>query len=121
MREISADGLERLGDLLMRAGQLVSLIGYRREARGPVTVYEGQRRFLAAKRSREFAGTEGYEGLDPCTGLIVLLLDHEPNPDEIRHIQAIANKSREALTVVDQQTSSPTAGWPAPGWATRTE
>ena len=34
--------------------------------------------------------------------LIVLLLDHEPTPDEIRRIQAQANQ-REQLTLVDQQ------------------
>ena len=102
-REISADGLERLAGLLMRAGQLVPLIGYRREAAGPVTVYEGQRRYLAAQKSHELAGTEGYEGLDPVHSLIVLLLDHEPNADEIRRIQAIANNARESLSVVDQQ------------------
>ena len=28
-------------------------------------VYEGQRRSLAAKRTHELAGTEGYEGLEP--------------------------------------------------------
>ena len=87
----------------MRAGQLVPLIGYRREAAGPVTVYEGQRRYLAAQKSHELAGTEGYEGLDPVHSLIVLLLDHEPNADEIRRIQAIANNARESLSVVDQQ------------------
>ena len=102
-REISADGLERLAGLLMRAGQLVPLIGYRREAAGPVTVYEGQRRYLAAQKSHELAGTEGYEGLNPVHSLIVLLLDHEPNADEIRRIQAIANNARESLSVVDQQ------------------
>ena len=102
-REISADGLERLAGLLMRAGQLVPLIGYRREAAGPVTVYEGQRRYLAAQKSHELAGTERYEGLDPVHSLIVLLLDHEPNADEIRRIQAIANNARESLSVVDQQ------------------
>ena len=102
-RDISADGLERLAGLLMQAGQLVPLIGHRHKAGGPVTIYEGQRRLLAAKRSHELAGTEGYEGLNPVHSLIVLLLDHEPNADEIRRIQAIANNARESLTVVDQQ------------------
>ena len=102
-REISADGLERLAALLMQAGQLVPLIGYRRDAAGPVTVYEGQRRYLAAQKSHQLAGTEGYEGLDPVHSLIVLLLDHEPNADEIRRIEAIANNARESLSVVDQQ------------------
>src|SRR6516225_10114883 len=102
-REISADGLERLAGLLMRAGQLVPCIGYRPEPNGPVTVYEGQRRYLAAQKSHELSGTEGYEGLKPAHSLIVLLLDHEPNADEIRRIQAIANNARESLTVVDQQ------------------
>ena len=34
--------------------------------------------------------------------MIVLLLDHEPGPDEIRRIQAQANQ-RESLSLVDQQ------------------
>ena len=102
-REVSEDGISRLAGLLMRAGQLVPCIGYRREVDGPVTVYEGQRRYLAARKSHELAGTEGYEGLSPVHSLIVLLLDHEPTADEIRRIQAIANNAREALTIVDQQ------------------
>jgi hypothetical protein len=102
-REISADGLERLAGLLMRAGQLVPCIGYRPDPVRPVTVYEGQRRYLAAKRSHELAGTEGYEGLEPVRSLIVLLLDHQPSTDEIRRIQAIANNAREELSLVDQQ------------------
>jgi hypothetical protein len=102
-REVSEDGISRLAGLLMRAGQLVPLIGYRREGDGPVTVYEGQRRYLAARRSHELAGTEGYEGLNPVHNLIVLLLDHEPTADEIRRIQAIANNAREPLSIVDQQ------------------
>jgi hypothetical protein len=102
-REVSEDGISRLAELLMRAGQLIPLIGYRHEADGPVTVYEGQRRYLAARKSHELAGSEGYEGLNPVHSLIILLLDHEPNGDEIRRIQAIANNAREALSVVDQQ------------------
>jgi hypothetical protein len=102
-RELSEDGISRLAGLLMRAGQLVPLIGYRHEPDGPVTVYEGQRRYLAARRSHELAGTEGYEDLNPVHSLIVLLLDHQPTADEIRRIQAIANNAREALTIVDQQ------------------
>ena len=102
-REISSDGIERLAGLLTRAGQLVPCIGYRPDRVGPATVYEGQRRYLAAKRSHELAGTEGYEGLEPVHSLIVLLLDHEPSAEEIRRIQAIANNAREALTVADQQ------------------
>jgi hypothetical protein len=102
-REISADGLERLAGLLMRAGQLVPCIGYRPDRARPVTVYDGQRRYLAAKRSHELAGAEGYEDLEPVRSLIVLLLDHEPGTDEIRRIQAIANNAREALSIVDQQ------------------
>ena len=44
----------------------------------------------------------GFEGLAPVRALIVLLLDHEPTPDEIRRIQAQANQ-REELSLVDQQ------------------
>jgi hypothetical protein len=102
-REISSDGIDRLAGMLCRAGQLVPLIGYRPEATGPVRVYEGQRRYLAAKRSHELAGTDGYEGLHPVHSLIILLLDHEPSAEEIRRIQAIANNAREELSLVDAQ------------------
>ena len=65
-------------------------------------LYDGQRRLLAAKASHELAGTDGFEGLAPVRTLIVLLLDHEPTPDEIRRIQAQANQ-REELSLLDQQ------------------
>jgi ParB-like chromosome segregation protein Spo0J len=102
-REISSEGIDRLAGLLMRAGQLVPCIGYRADPAGTVTVYEGQRRYLAAQRSHELAGTEGFEGLKPVHSLIVLLLDHERSTDEIRRIQAIANNAREELSLIDQQ------------------
>ena len=102
-REISRDGIERLAGMLMRTGQLVPCIGHRP---GPAEVrtliYDGQRRLLAAQASGELAGADGYEGLAPVQSLIVLLLDHEPNADEIRRIQAQANQ-RESLSLVDQQ------------------
>jgi len=60
------------------------------------------RRLLAAKASHELADTDGFEGLAPLRTLIVLLLDHEPTPDEIRRIQAQANQ-REELSLQDQQ------------------
>ena len=66
-REISADGLARLAGLLMRAGQLVPLIGYRREAAGPVTVYEGQRRYLAAQKSHDSPAPKATRASTPST------------------------------------------------------
>ena len=65
-------------------------------------IYDGQRRYLAAKASHELAGSEGTKASQPIRSLIVLLLDHEPSADEIRRIQAQANQ-REQLSLVDQQ------------------
>ena len=87
----------------MRTGQLIPCIGHRPDPDQPtVLLYDGQRRLLAAKASHELAGTDGFEALAPVRTLIVLLLDHEPTPDEIRRIQAQANQ-REELGLVDQQ------------------
>jgi hypothetical protein len=96
------DGLESLATSLGRNGQLVPLIGHQANDR-PAVIYDGQRRLLAARLSHKLAGTEGYEHLQPVRSLIVLLLDHEPSPDEIRRIQAVVNNAREALSLVDQQ------------------
>ena len=101
-REISQEGIERLAAMLCRTGQLIPCIGHRPSAEGPVVIYDGQRRYLAAKASHELAGSEGLEALYPVRSLIVLLLDHEPSADEIRRIQAQANQ-REQLSLVDQQ------------------
>ena len=49
-REISRDGIERLAHMLMTMGQLVPCIGDRHHTdRGPVVLYAGQRRLLAAR------------------------------------------------------------------------
>ena len=101
-RDISQEGIERLVAMLCRTGQLIPCIGHRPSTGGPVLIYDGQRRYLAAKASHELAGTDGYEGLQPILSLVVLLLDHEPSADEIRRIQAQANQ-REQLSLVDQQ------------------
>ena len=101
-RDISEEGIERLAAMLCRTGQLIPCIGHRPSTDGPVLIYDGQRRYLAAKASHELTGSEGYEELPPIRSLIVLLLDHEPNADEIRRIQAQANH-REQLSLVDQQ------------------
>ena len=101
--EITREGIERLAGMLMRTGQLVPCIGHRTDPNQRRTViYDGQRRLLAAQASGELAGTDGCEGLAPVQSLIVLLLDHEPNADEIRRIQAQANQ-RESLSLIDQQ------------------
>ena len=71
-------------------------IGHRPDAAGPVTVYDGQRRYLAAQASHELAGTEATKASPPVRSLIVLLLDHEPTADEIRRIQAQANKREDS-------------------------
>jgi hypothetical protein len=101
-REISQEGIDRLAAMLCRTGQLIPCIGHRPSDDGPVLIYDGQRRYLAAKASHQLAGTDGYEGLQPIRSLIVLLLDHEPSADETRRIQAQANQ-REQLSLVDQQ------------------
>jgi hypothetical protein len=99
-KHISQEGIERLASMLMSTGQLVPLIGQRID--DYVLIYDGQRRFLAALASVELAGTEGFEGCRAVKGLVVVLLDHEPTPEEIRRIQAQAN-AREELTRADQQ------------------
>jgi len=102
-RHITHDSIHSLAALLMRTGQLIPCIGHRPDPDQPtVLLYDGQRRLLAAKASHELAGTDGCEALEPVRTLIVLLLDHEPAPEEIRRIQAQANQ-REELGLVDQQ------------------
>ncbi len=96
-REIAEEGIERLARMLMTMGQLVPCIGHRPTGHN-VVLYAGQRRLLAARASHELAG----DGLQPVRSLIVLLVDHEPSPDEIRRIQAQENQ-REDLTLSDQQ------------------
>ena len=102
-RDISQEGIERLAGMLSRTGQLIPCIGHRPNPAAPVVLYDGQRRLLAAKASHELAGSEGFEGLEPVSSLIVLLLDHRPAPDEIRRIQAQVNNAREDLSLLDQQ------------------
>ena len=116
-RDVSPDGIDRLAQMLARTGQLVPCIGHRPSRTGPVILYAGQRRLLAARRSHELHGSDAFDGLEPIRSLIVLLLSHAPSPDEIRRIQAQEN-AREELSIVDQQASSPTAGKPAPAWMT---
>ena len=99
-RDISPEGIERLAQMLARSGQLVPCIGHRRSRTGPVILYAGQRRLLAARRSHELHATEHFEGLQPVRSLIVLLLDHQPSTDEIRRIQAQEN-AREELSLVE--------------------
>ena len=100
---ISTDSIQSVAGLLMRSGQLIPCIGHRADPNQPtVRLYDGQRRLLAARASHQLAGADGFEGLAPVLTLIVLLLDHEPGPDEITRIQAQANQ-REELTLVDQQ------------------
>ena len=100
---ISHDSIQSLAGLLMRTGQLIPCIGHRPNPNRPaVLLYDGQRRLLAANASHQLSGTDGFEGLAPVRTLIVLLLDHEPTPEETRRIQAQANQ-REELTLQDQQ------------------
>jgi hypothetical protein len=100
-KAIDREAIHRLAHMLVSTGQLTPCIG-RRAAEDRVIIYAGQRRLLAARASRELAGSPGFEGLAPVTGLIVLLLDHEPGDDEIRRIQAQEN-AREPLSLRDQQ------------------
>ena len=102
--EISDEGIDRLAKMLCSSGQLVPCIGWRPDPNEPkVLLYDGQRRYLAAKASHGLAGSEYVDGLaEPIRSLIVLLLDHAPSPEEIRRIQAHCQQ-REELTVSDQQ------------------
>ena len=100
---IPHDSIQSLAALLMRTGQLIPCIGHRPNPNEPtVLLYDGQRRLLAANASHQLAGSDGFEGLAPVRTLIVLLLDHQPTPNETRRIQAQANQ-REELTLQDQQ------------------
>jgi ParB-like nuclease domain len=100
-KQISPEGIDRLSGMLMRSGQLTPAIG-RRVSDTEVIVYAGQRRYLAAKRSPELAGSDGYEGLRPVVVLRVKLLDHTPTKAEIRRIQAQENQ-HEDLSMRDRQ------------------
>ena len=100
-KAIDQEGIHRLAHMLASTGQLTPCIG-RRMADDRVMLYAGQRRLLAARASRELAGSPDFEGLAPITSLIVMLLDHEPGDDEIRRIQAQEN-AREPLSLRDQQ------------------
>lgn len=102
-KHISQESINSLAGLLMRTGQLIPCIGHRPHPNQPtVLLYDGQRRLLAARASHQLAGTEHYQALAPVQSLIVLLLDHQPSPDEVRRIQAQANQ-REELRLTDQQ------------------
>jgi hypothetical protein len=101
-KTISAEGIERLAAMLMRTGQLTPCIGWRPAPERPAVIYDGQRRLLAARTSERLAGSDGFEALAPVRSLIVLLVEHEPCEQEIRRIQAQANRSEE-LALSDQQ------------------
>jgi hypothetical protein len=103
-REIAVESIYRLAKMLCASGQLVPCIGQRPDPDQPkVILYDGQRRYLAAKASHGLAGSEYMEGLtDPIRSLIVLLLDHAPTPEEIRRLQAHCQQ-REELSLTDQQ------------------
>lgn len=100
-KRISEEGIVRLARYLMTVGQKIPAIG-RRIGAGDVLLFEGQRRLLAARRSGELAGGESFEELKAVNSLVVILLDHDPSPREIRQLQAHANQ-REQLTLQDQQ------------------
>ena len=103
-REIADEGIDRLAKMLCASGQLVPCIGRRPDPDQPtVILYDGQRRYLAAKASHGLAGSEYMEGLaEPVRSLIVLLLDHTPALEEIRRLQAHCQQ-REELSLTDQQ------------------
>ena len=50
--------------MLCRTGQLIPCIGHRPNADGPVLIYDGQRRYLAAKASPSSPAAKGSR---PCT------------------------------------------------------
>ena len=103
-REITAESIDRLAKMLCASGQLVPCIGRCPDPDQPkVILYDGQRRYLAAKASQGLAGSEYMQGLaEPVRSLIVLLLDHSPTPEEIRRLQAHCQQ-REELSLTDQQ------------------
>jgi ParB-like chromosome segregation protein Spo0J len=106
-KDISSEGIDRLAGSMMRSGQFQNAVGWRS---GPkeVIVYAGQRRYLAAQRSPELAGTDGFAGLRPVVALRVRLLDHKPTTAEIRRVQAQENQ-HEDLSMRDKQTQFATA------------
>ena len=101
-QDISAEGLRRLAAMLGGPlGQIVPAVGRRHDG-DTVVLYDGQRRLLAARLTRELAGTDGYEDLRAVDALLVMLLDAEPTPAQLRSLQAQANRA-EQLTIGDQQ------------------
>jgi hypothetical protein len=103
-REIGEEGIDRLAKMLCSSGQLVPCIGWRPDPDQPtVILYDGQRRYLAARASDGLVGSQYLQGpAEPVRSLIVLLLDYAPSPEEIRRIQAHCQQSEE-LTLSDQQ------------------
>ena len=60
-RQLSQESIAVAERLLMRTGQLIPCIGRRPDPDRPrVVLFDGQRRLLAARASRELAGTEGF-------------------------------------------------------------
>jgi hypothetical protein len=99
-RDIDPDGIDDLARMLSR-GQVIPTIGERLAAER-VVIYDGQRRLLAARRTHELAGTGGFEDVRPVPALIVMMLDHAPDPAELLRLQAAAN-AHEQLSLQDLQ------------------
>ncbi|HEV7805458.1 MAG TPA: ParB N-terminal domain-containing protein [Solirubrobacteraceae bacterium] len=69
-KTLNEEGLTRLGAMMMQWGQFVPVIG-RRVAADRVVVYDGQRRYRAAQRSADLAGTDGFKDLSARTSVSV--------------------------------------------------
>lgn len=104
-KRIDPDGIVHLSELMMRNGQIQPTTGWREPDTGKVLIYSGQRRYLAAHKSHELAGTQGYEQLAPITGLRVMLFSGKraPTKQEIQRLQAMENQGREPVGQADLQ------------------
>jgi len=104
-KRINEEGIDFLSELMMRNGQVTSAIAWRNPKTGKVILYAGQRRLLAARRSHELAGTDGYEDLAPIGALRCMLFagQRPPTQQEITRLQAMENQGREDLSLADLQ------------------
>jgi len=103
-KRIDPDGIAHLAELMMRNGQIQPTTGWRDPATGKVIIYSGQRRYLAAHKSAELTGTDGYEDLAAITHLRVSLFTGKraPSKQEIQRLQVMEN-IREAVDQADLQ------------------
>jgi hypothetical protein len=97
-KDISEEGIDRLARMLATTGQLMPVIAYTED--DATFICDGQRRYLAAKRSHTVL--EDGEPGNPVTHLHVVVLDRKPTNAELLRLQAQANQ-HETLTLPDQR------------------